>query len=237
MSWYPCPPHETLPDGSLLAQKVSSDQLEQDRAIETSPEPHPVWSSGHLKYIHHNIWSPKISQSVKEGTRRYRIHGVEVRDVPPGHFLFGTGQQGLFAVTKFSKYDVLGEYAGKIVGNDVSGHYVAALEDKAHADSLGIDAETHGNEMRFINSYLNINFGPNVTMRTVYINTYPHIVLVCTQDIDVGDELLLDYGDAYNRAYLTPKEVTPTDKIDMSVLPGCIEDNDCTEDGCCDYPA
>ena len=170
---------------------------------------------------------PSIKKETKESIRRTRISGIEVRDVPIGHFLYGLGQQGLFATTKFWKFDVLGEYVGKIVGDDVNGHYVAALEDKAHSESLGIDAECMGNEMRFINSYLNIAFNPNVTMRTSYINTYPHIVLVCLQDIEVGEEFLLDYGEAYNKAYLLPKEKPlPTERIDMTVLPmmECCDD-------------
>jgi hypothetical protein len=154
---------------------------------------------------------------------------VEVRDLPKGHFLHGIGQQGLFATTKFWQFDILGEYVGKIVGDDVNGHYVAALEDKTHSESLGIDAETMGNEMRFINSYLNIAFYPNVTMRTSYIATYPHIVLVCTRDIEAGEEFLLDYGEAYNRAYLMPKDPVPeTPRLDMRLLPGCGESS---EDG------
>jgi hypothetical protein len=64
-------------------------------------------------------------------------------------------------------------------------------EDKAHEDSLGLDAGDCGNEMRFINSYLNVDFAPNVTMRTAYMNTYPriligtvdHIVLACLYSI------------------------------------------------------
>jgi hypothetical protein len=73
---------------------------------------------------------------------------------------------------------------------------------------------------RFINSYLNIAFSPNVTMRTAYINgwvTYvayrslccslvrlrlPHILIVCRTDIEPGEELLLDYGAAYTEAFL-----------------------------------
>ena len=50
-------------------------------------------------------------------------------------------------------------------------------EDKAHEDSLGLDAQDCGNEMRFINSYLNVDFAPNVTMRTAYMNTYPRILI------------------------------------------------------------
>jgi SET domain len=54
-----------------------------------------------------------------------------------------------------------------------------------------------------------VDFAPNVTMRTVYINTYPHIAIVCTRDIEPGEELLLDYGEAYTKAFLTPKEKLP----------------------------
>jgi len=101
------------------------------------------------------------------------------------------------------------------------GHYVACLEDKPHEDSLGLDAATCGNELRFINSYLNIAHFPNCTMRTVYMNTYPHLVIICTYPIEIGDEFLLDYGEAYTEAYLKPKpkaEPFPSDAI-CDVLP------------------
>lgn len=113
-------------------------------------------------------------------------------DLGKDHFL--CGEKGVFATEKFDRFDIVGEYTGKVVDDTVNGHYVAALEDKTLNESLGIDAENCGNEMRYINSYLNIDFEANVSMRTVYMNTYPHIVIVCTKDIDVGDELLLDYG-------------------------------------------
>ena len=60
--------------------------------------------------------------------------------------------------------------------------------------------------MRFINSYLNVAPKANVTMRTVYISTLPHLVVVCTRDIQAGEEFLFDYGEAYNNAYLLPKK-------------------------------
>ncbi len=111
----------------------------------------------------------------------------------------------MFATEKFFQFDIVGEYTGRVVDDSVNGHYVAALEDKAVMDSLGVDAIECGNEMRYINSYLNIDFSPNVTMRTAYINTYPHLLIVCTRDIEVGEELLLDYGKAYTDAYLRPR--------------------------------
>ena len=151
--------------------------------------------------------------------------------MPKDHVLHG--EYGLFATKRFSKFDIIGEYTGKVVGDDVHGHYVASLEDKEHHASLGLDAGQCGNEMRFINSYLNVAFNANVAMRTVYINTLPHIAIVCTEDILPGDELLLDYGDAYNNAYLIPKPPVAVSEVqcdslsDMSLpLPFCGEQSD-----------
>lgn len=229
--WYPRRPREAE-DESSIAHDVTQPSQGQGKGQgslkqELYSEPHPVWATGAVKYLTQSYWPPSISKEVRESVRRHRISGVQVRDVPEGHFLHGTGQQALFATTKFWQFDVLGEYVGKIVGDDVNGHYVAALEDKTHTESLGIDAEHMGNEIRFINSYLNIAFYPNVTMRTSYISTLPHIVLVCTRDIEAGEEFLLDYGDAYNKAYLCPKDlVAETPRVSMSMLPGCTDSSE-----------
>ena len=129
----------------------------------------------------------------------------------------------------------ISEYTGRVVDDTVNGHYVAALEDKGHDESLGIDAGDCGNELRFINSYLGIAFSPNVTMRTGYVNTYPHILVVCLRDIEEGEEFLLDYGKAYTEAYLTPKPKQDVPALDMqvvrSVLPGLEDDSSSDEDG------
>jgi hypothetical protein len=52
--------------------------------------------------------------------------------------------------------------------------------------------------------------GPNVALRTVYINTLPHVVFVCTTAVAIDDEFLVDYGVAYNTAYLSGKPRTIT---------------------------
>jgi hypothetical protein len=164
-------------------------------------ERHPFWDT--FKYVASLVWAPSIQKDKKNASRRYHIEGVEIRDLGKDHAL--CGEKGLFATKKFEKFDVLGEYTGKIVDASVEGHYVACLEDKAFEESFGVDAGKCGNEMRFINSYINVAFKPNVTMRTTYVNTYPHILIVCTEDIEEGDEILLDYGKAYTEAYLTAK--------------------------------
>jgi hypothetical protein len=200
VAWYPSPPAETIPVQNLKEKEG----LEVDEV--------DVWTEINVKYTCCNKWQ-SIPKEKAEACRRPKPKGVEVRKLPKGHFLHG--EYGLFASERFSRFDIVGEYTGKIVGDDVNGHYVAALEDKGHDDSLGIDAQHCGNEMRFINSYLNVGFKPNVTMRTAYINTIPHIVIVCCEDIEVGDEILLDYGEAYNRAYLLPKTTTVTSELSM----------------------
>lgn len=64
-------------------------------------------------------------------------------------------------------------------------------------------------------------------MRTAYVNTYPHILLVCTQDIEPGDELLLDYGEAYNNAYLTPQvRKVNVDSLSTMELMGALPNSD-----------
>ena len=154
-----------------------------------------------------NNWSD-ISKSRLNLFRKYSITGVEVRDLPNNHFLGNTGEKGLFAVQVFNQFDIIGEYCGEIVPVDVGGHYVAALEDKPHAESLGLNAESCGNETRYINSYLNIGFYPNAVMKTCYINSYPKLLIICTSRIEIGEEILLDYGTSYNEAYLGQESIS-----------------------------
>ena len=156
--------------------------------IPSSSPPPSSNDDNRLRYLINNNWH-LIPKDIASKSRRQHIQGVEVRKLGKDHFL--SGEHGLFSTRKFSKFDIIGEYTGMVVGSTVNGHYVAALEDTTHEASLGVDAQNSGNEMRFINSHLNISFSANVTMRTAYVNSYPHILLVCTQDVEPGDELLL----------------------------------------------
>lgn len=220
--WYPSRPADTGDANLIVATPAAC-----KRDPITPPVDHEMWSNGSIKYTYQNRWSNNIKAEIKEASRRYRSYGVEVRTLPTNHRLHG--QQGLFATTKFEKFDVVGEYTGKIVGSDVKfGEYLATLEDKDQDESLGLDASQCGNEMRCINSYLNIAFAPNVTMRTAYINTFPHIVIVATMDIEIGDEILLDYGQAYNNMYILPHlqpKVCNEYIYDRTALPGCYSDS------------
>lgn len=108
--------------------------IEKQQARISVP-PHKIWSAGTIKYTSNNFWSPKINKVKKEKCRRQIVVGVEVRDLPKNHFL--AGEQGLFALEKFAQFDIIGEYTGRVVDDNISGHYVACLEDKAHEESLG----------------------------------------------------------------------------------------------------
>ena len=122
-AWYPneadCSGAATA-DAAVYASKIYEKQQKR-----LSSPPHVIWSSGNVKYTSNNFWSPKIAKEKKEKCRRQIVVGVEVRDLPKSHFLFG--EQGLFALEKFSQFDIVGEYTGRVVDDDISGHYVAAL--------------------------------------------------------------------------------------------------------------
>jgi hypothetical protein len=210
VSWYPSRAKE-----EVLTEKIEC-MMKKTVLSEINPaNVFDPWKETGVKYTVSNKWQ-SIDKKKLETCRRERVHGVEIRKLPANHAL--AGQYGLFATKRFARFDIVGEYTGKIVGNQIGGHYVAVLEDKDYDDSLGIDAEKTGNEMRFINHYLNIDFEASVIMKTVYINTYPHIVIVCKKDIEIGDELLLDYGEEYTKAYITPKVIRCEGKMSNEEL-------------------
>ena len=77
--------------------------------------PHRLWKhagqGGTLKYTSTNVWKGKGVK--KSDVKREGIHGVEVRDLPPGHML--AGEQGLFATKRFEQFNIIGEYTGVVV--------------------------------------------------------------------------------------------------------------------------
>mmetsp|Transcript_20101 Transcript_20101/g.20209 ORF Transcript_20101/g.20209 Transcript_20101/m.20209 type:complete len:301 (-) Transcript_20101:121-1023(-) len=225
---YPFPPLPPLYNTQELSDdiKVETDNiilplssiklLETTLPINASVKP----SQKKDNYIATNTINHKILSC------QLRPDGVEVRHLPSTHSLYG--EKGLYATKNFKEYDIIGEYTGLIVGPDIGGHYCACLEDKPFKHSLSVDALLHGNEMRFINSYLNINKNKNLTLQTVYINTYPHLILICTKDIFINDEFLLDYGAEYTTAYLMRKPPLKPYTIEEmeGVLPFYIDDDD-----------
>jgi hypothetical protein len=145
------------------------------------------------EYLVSNDWS-----NIRNYKKSKSLDGVEVRVLPKGHIL--EGQKGLFATKAFSQYDVIGDYTGvirKSKSTDSENRYLFKL-----VDDLVIDARDFGNELRFANSNINISDEPNVTSRISYIDGLPRVLYICTNDIEPGEELLIDYGDDYNEEFL-----------------------------------
>ena len=179
---------------------------------------HHIWQR--VKYTNINILPKEISKSRITPQPDF-LGTVEIRDLPAGHPC--CGEQGLFAAQVFETFDIIGCYNGKYVDADErgfpnmklikSGHYLARFDNL----DLGIDSMEFGNEMRCINSYLNIAESPNCVMRTTYVESLPQIFIICTKPIQIGEEILLDYGEAYNTSYLLPKSFQskeiPTEKL------------------------
>lgn len=166
-----------------------------------------------IKAIHiaSNVWPKKrAGKELRKSVSRRYMHGVEMRTLSPPHIL--SGETGLFAVNRFDQFDILGEYCGVIHSRPFivpvgGGQYCAHLErDSYKLHPIGIDAQSYGNECRAINHYANISEdGPNVVMKTCYVEELPRVMIVCQRVINPGEEILLDYGDAYVSEFLQPK--------------------------------
>jgi len=106
-------------------------------------------------------------------------------------------QCGLFSTKKWYPYDIVGEYKGEILSiYDVNRYSPSDYFAGFSVDGLqgiGIDAQKYGNEMRFINHYKGISTKPNVKFVNYLDGIFSKIIVVCICEIDVGEELVVDY--------------------------------------------
>lgn len=168
-----------------------------------------------------NMWPRKrMGKEMRNQANRSSIHGVEMRSLDASHIL--AGQTGLFAAMPFMQFDIIGEYCGEVVSTK-GAEYKAVLEQK-EVYPLSLDAQKYGNECRAINHYENIGPCANVIMRICYVEELPRIMIVCKGDVGVGEEFLLDYGDAYVNAFLRgekePKEPNKDKNVEWSEMAG-----------------
>lgn len=56
-------------------------------------------------------------------------------------------------------------------------------------------------------------------MQRVYIDTYPHIMIVCLKNLNIGQEILLDYGPSYIEEFLSKKPASVIVKENVKDLP------------------
>jgi hypothetical protein len=47
------------------------------------------------------------------------MYGVEIRELPEDHPLRSLGQHGLYSTKVFEPFDIIGEYVGEVVDNQV----------------------------------------------------------------------------------------------------------------------
>lgn len=217
IGWYPRKPvldgnpgdvSKVNVDASAAVDAVASDALciYRYRAFQGAC---PQNTSGWIPYLIQNDWS-LISSSVRETTLHLTLPGVEVKQLHSNHpIVINSGiieQYGLFATKHFDEFDPIGEYCGKMT-TAAGGVFVAQFDtDVVSASTLSVDAAEFGNELRFINSFRNgVAEAPNALMRTCYVDGQPRIILLCCKHIDPGDEILLDYGESYDAAYITAK--------------------------------
>lgn len=147
----------------------------------------------------------------------------------------GTKHYGLFATEFISKHTVICEYAG-LVRREDEGEYDpnpeygveltkcdqwAVKEGGNYANAFILDAANVFNEASLINdvrdSVLEDESEPeilrteNVMYVEVLVNKWPRIFIITLNDIEAGEELLIDYGASY------------WEKLSLSIMKGKLE--------------
>jgi hypothetical protein len=180
-----------------------------------------------LSTSHPSSFSPAGSHNVKliKGTtnsntyrdiRQYLMSNgatplVEKRRLTGQHFVQRACPDrecyGVFATSNITAGKVLGEYTGKCSVFAEFGKfnmYLAIIDDPQAGAVFQVDASTGGNLMGEINHHFDFSGSspqsqPNTTWQHVVdLETrLPHILVVATREIPEGQELFINYGDAY----------------------------------------
>lgn len=163
----------------------------------------PGWPRD-VAYSHQQDWSKvpapmmNIVRDLLAGNQR-RALPLEVRGVPKGHAAYPGA--GLFAAQRLPAGVHVVDYAGHLVvqwgkaGEVNRSNYIFNLFN-SDGIFIDVDANSLGNESRFVNHYEGIRDKPNCTFRLESDErTGARRVGVFTLvDVPCGDELLVDYG-------------------------------------------
>lgn len=127
----------------------------------------------------------------------------ELRPVPCGHPAYTMslpydtkstgGQLGVYARRDLPAFTIFGPYTGSIVGCvSANDHYSFSVGNKR-----SVDAGDCGNECRFVNDYRNTGNQRNTDSVLVWGDVFFYL----TSPVCQGQEILLDYGEAYWKYY------------------------------------
>mmetsp|Transcript_9350 Transcript_9350/g.15197 ORF Transcript_9350/g.15197 Transcript_9350/m.15197 type:complete len:252 (+) Transcript_9350:1211-1966(+) len=133
------------------------------------------------------------------------IEGVRIEIVDKKHPCYSPWQinRKLVATRDFAWGEELGPgigFCGELVHDGLRSvtKYMAECDE-----TVSIDAQRFGNELRFINSYKGIRATPNTQFHwRLKPDGLPYLAVVCVVSVEKGEEFLLDYGKPYDNEHL-----------------------------------
>ena len=107
-------------------------------------------------------------------------------------------ERGVFARAGIEKGVILGEFVGELSLTDSpKGLSKYACSLKLGDQFLIIDPERVANELAFVNDYRGLGEAPNVGVTWIPHGGSFHFGFKTISSVSAGEELLVDYGDAY----------------------------------------
>ncbi len=154
------------------------------------------------KRVHPNLHIVKITPDHK--TKTGKTHPLASIHSKKGH-----EERGIFAHSAIATGTILGEYVGEInMKHPSTEQKKYCWMAQINKVIFHIDAESVANEMVFVNDYRNIREAPNCLGKWVTHRGFYHFVYETTQDIDAGDEVLVNYGEIWE-IFMEQQKKTP----------------------------
>ena len=147
------------------------------------------------------VFDPYTCKYIKFDTKISTHNNLELFKLPPDHPAFCDGHgYGVRATAMIKADTTLGVYTGLWRYKTICEFNTFLFE----VDKGDVDAQSYGNIFRFINDPMNTGKSANVyaedSQRIIPKKKYPHIFtykLTTSRDIQAGEELFMNYGDAY----------------------------------------
>jgi len=114
------------------------------------------------------------------------------------------GERGVFATQMIPLNTELGEYVGEVfLGNQDLDFSKGIRCWLAHLNGILINISSHriSNELGFVNDYRGLGKGPNVGTAWILHRGIYHFGFRTLRTIDVGEELLIDYGQTWEKIW------------------------------------